>query len=221
MFRSVKNAWMILMDNGCSTLYVQFEEPYQGPVPEFYPDITRVPEIPTPFYVEADGIVEYGMFDGHEAGKMYWTKPAIGVFNAASDIAAVNIVEVVQSDRHKAFPALYGLAITSDFADAILEQFDLPFGLNFEIKTDPKTCTGAFIQKSIDTTQIVTHAKEGQMVISRAIVDPCTGEAIITATTKDKERNPVTGGFNEFPELYKGMTQAAFRDYWAANVLHS
>lgn len=218
MFRPVKNAWMILMDNGCSTLYVQFEEPYQGPVPEFYPEINRVPEVPTPFHLENDGVVEYGMFDGHEAGKMYWTKPAVGIFNADSDVSIVNIVEVVKNDRHKAFPALYGRAITSDFADAILEQFNLPFGLNFEIRTDPKSCTGAFIQKSIDTSKVVTHAKEGQMTITRAIVDPCTGEAIITAITKDKEHNTVKGGFNEFPELYEGITQAAFRDYWASNV---
>lgn len=226
MNRPVKKAW-IVQNSGHNMLYVQFEEPYNTTDNEWYPPNNALTalDMPVARYEDHDGIIEYGVFVKSASGKSFWfNKPALGAFNAMVGINFANIVEVIASDRHKAFPALRSRVVTVELANEILRQFDLPFDLIFVIggPGDGTSSTPIYVphEDTIKIGQTVTHTKEGECIVQQCMFDSRTGNAHIAAHPVNDVGHLIWGTFEDFPDAYKGITYQQFMDEWHRELYH-
>ena len=114
MYRKVKKAWVVLDANAVNALFVQFDEPHQ------YDPIPRVRDT---IYAKAyeNGMVQYGCID--QDGK--WWSSRAGVINASPD--AVQCVDITEVKWRHNGPSLFSGAITLEFAEHLLKEYNLPF----------------------------------------------------------------------------------------------
>lgn len=192
-YRKVDGAWVVLDPNGVSQLYVLF-----GEDPAEYTRLTSE-EGHIVMHAYSDGMIDYCAFD--EDGKR-WSSRAGVVNRNYPDIEVIDIVETIRGSKVGRINA-----ITKDFAEDILKQFNLPFQfvLGEDSETDKRYDLQQIHTEDFDAGFVTTDAEGKNVAVLAAHWSPYGSAERFTVMVEGSDEVTYCG-YKELPKLYKGFT---------------
>lgn len=201
MYQKVKDAWMVLSENGNNQLFILFEEfPKSPSTPGPTPG-----ESSTYCVVDSNGVGWYGAYD--ETGK-WWSSSASSI-NRTYQVELVDVTFIEHDTLLGA--CLRTGAITKPFAEFILKEFNLDFHLEQVDTHWDNLLNWVFVQSGDLVGTTVGTREYGKCEVLEAYVEGGIGRQSFKVRTSNGLIRYL--GFRDIA-AYKGMTFMEYRkDY--------